>query len=164
MRKIFKVKVDKTNKFLLFVIGISIILLSLVVGVTLSIVLGLNELLSEILMECLLVAFSILILVFFPNLFCENEVEAEFNQDHVIFMKDNSEKTIYYNDIAEVQKTMILNRMHEEKGYYRMRVKHKGGCYVLYSTEKEYDERLDFEQVELSDLYFELKRRGVKCC
>ncbi len=162
--KIIKIKVDKTNKLLLCIIGLFILFLSLIVGVVLGEIFKLSSLMNEILIEFLLVVFSFIILKSFYNVFSEQELEAVFTNEYVVLKKKNSKRTIYYNDIIEVQKIMILNRMHEEKGYYRVRVKCKGRDYVLYSTETEYDKHMDFDEVEVSEIYFELKKRGVKCC
>lgn len=113
--KVYKVKVDKTNKLLLCVIEFFICLLSLVVGIVLGNIWGLGEFINEILMELLLIAFSVLVFILFPNILRDQEIQAEFKQDYVVIRKKNSKKIIYYKDIAEVQKIMVLNRNHEEK-------------------------------------------------
>lgn len=79
--------------------------------------------------------------------------------------KEKSSRTIFYEDISEVSKVMVLNnRTYTDKGHYKMKIKNKGKWYVIYSTEDEYKKHFDFEQTELSILYFEFKARGVKCC
>ncbi len=113
--KVYKVKVDKTNKLLLCVIEFFICLLSLVVGIVLGNIWGLGEYINEILMELLLIAFSVLVFILFPNILRAQEIQAEFKRDYVVIRKKNSKKIIYYKDIAEVQKIMVLNRNHEEK-------------------------------------------------
>lgn len=166
--KVYKVKVDKTNKLLLCVIELSILVLAFVCGFVIGNIFKLDQIINEIIYEVLIlffaVAFSILIFKLFPNILCEQEIEAEFNHDYVVLKKKKSKRRFYYKDITEVQKIMITDRLHEEKGYYRVRVKNMGRSYTLYSTEKEYDKHLDFEHVELSEVYFEFKRRGIKCC
>lgn len=58
---------------------------------------------------------------------------------------------------------MVINRFHMEKGYYRVKVKKPGIAYTLYSGGSG-NKQLDFEETELSKVYFEFKNRGVKCC
>ena len=98
----------------------------------------------------------------FPNI---QVLQVDYYYDRVVLRKEKSSRTIFYEDISEVSKVMVLNsRTYTDKGYYKMKIKNKGKSYVIYSTEDEYKKHLDFEQTELSNLYFEFKVRGVKCC
>lgn len=68
-----------------------------------------------------------------------------------------------YDQIREVEKMMIINRYHSEKGYYRVKIKAKGCMYTMYSGEDS-NEKLDFSEVGLSKIYAEFQNRGMKCC
>ena len=59
---------------------------------------------------------------------------------------------------------MILNRTQSEKGFYRIAIWTRSRKYRFYSNSAEIEQKLDFEQTELSQLYRELKRHHVKCC
>lgn len=98
---------------------------------------------------------------YFPNV---QVLQAKFYHDRVILKKGKANRSIYYKDISEVGKIMILTKERSEKGYYRVKIKNRGRSYVIYSTADEYEKHLNFEQTELSKLYLELKARGVKCC
>ena len=98
----------------------------------------------------------------FPNV---QVLQADYYHDRVVLQKEKSSRTIFYEDISEVSKIMILNsKTYTDKGHYKVKIKNKGKTYVIYSTEDEYKKHLDFEQTELSTLYFEFKGRAVKCC
>lgn len=58
---------------------------------------------------------------------------------------------------------MIINRMYTDKGKYRVVIRCKGRNYVVYSGENS-DLKLDFEQTEISKIYYEFKNRGIMCC
>lgn len=99
---------------------------------------------------------------YFPNV---QVLQADYYHDRVVLRKEKSSRTIFYEDISEVSKIMILtSKTYTDKGHYKMKIKNKGKWYVICSTEDEYKKHLDFEQTELSTLYFEFKARGVKCC
>ena len=91
------------------------------------------------------------------------ELEVEFKKDAVLFRKGRKERKITYADIREVEKMMIINRYHSEKGYYRVKVQMRGRSYAMYSGE-ESSKELDFDETDVSKIYYEFKRRGVKCC
>ena len=97
---------------------------------------------------------------YFPT---TEEIVATFEKEGVTFKKGKRIRKIAYTQIKEVQKMMIINRFHSEKGYYRVKIKTKGSAYALYTGEDS-SRQLDFEKTELSGIYFELKKRGVKCC
>ena len=88
----------------------------------------------------------------------------EFYDEYVLLKNSKSIRKICYSDIREVEKIMVINRMNIDKGYYRVKIKCKRKNYVVYSTSDEHRQQLDFEDTGISELYFELKRRGVKCC
>lgn len=44
-----------------------------------------------------------------------------------------------------------------------MVIRCKGRDYVMYSGEN-FDLKLDFEQTEISKIYYEFKHRGIMCC
>ena len=57
---------------------------------------------------------------------------------------------------------MVINRYQVSKGYYKITIKTKVKSYVMFSGEDS-DRKLDFDQTELSKIYKEFKRRGIKC-
>ena len=97
---------------------------------------------------------------FFPSV---EVVTAVFEEDSVVFERGKRVKRIVYADIIEIQKMMIINRFHSEKGYYRIKIKMRRGAYALYTGEDS-SRKLDFSETELSKIYFEFKNRGIKCC
>jgi len=97
---------------------------------------------------------------FFPS---TEQLEVTFCKDVVLFQRSRKKRAIEYTDIREVEKMMIINRYHSEKGYYRVKVKTKGNAYVMYSGERS-DLQLEFEETGISKVYFEFQKRGVKCC
>lgn len=97
---------------------------------------------------------------FFPSV---AELEVEFKQEEVVFRRGRKKRTIFYRNIREVEKIMIITQYHSEKGYYRVRIKTEGRPYTLYSGEDS-NKELDFEETGLSKIYFEFQNRGVKCC
>lgn len=118
---------------------------------------------GEVILLVILVVMCILLTKFeryFPK---AEELEATFKKDVVVFKRRRAERIITYSDITEVEKIMIINRYHSEKGYYRVKVKTKGRTYAMYSGEDS-NKELDFSETELSGIYYEFKNRGVKCC
>ena len=97
---------------------------------------------------------------FFPSV---ETVSAYFEEEGVRFQRGRRERWIAYTDIIEVQKMMVINRFHSEKGYYRVNIKTKRGAYALYTGEDS-SRKLDFNETELSNIYFGFKNRGIKCC
>ena len=90
-------------------------------------------------------------------------LEAVFGEDKVIFARGKKKRDIYYKDIKEVEKTMIINRYHLEKGYYRVKIKTSGMAYTIYSGE-DTGKCLDFAEVGVAEVYHEFQVRGIKCC
>lgn len=88
---------------------------------------------------------------------------AKFKEDHVILKRGKKERIIPYHKIKKVVKYMIINRTYQDKGHYRVVIRCKGRNYVMYSGENA-DLKLDFEQTEVSKIYFEFKHRGIMCC
>lgn len=69
------------------------------------------------------------------------------------------------SDIKEIRKTMIIDRIHNEKGKYRIKVCcHGKGTWIFESTEQEYEKHLDFENTELYRFYDACRSVGIKCC
>lgn len=72
---------------------------------------------------------------------------------------------VKYNDIVEVSKIMVIDRIHTEKGCYRMKIKCHGRTSLEFeTTEQEYDKHLDFEETELYVFYNACRKNGLKCC
>lgn len=88
---------------------------------------------------------------------------AAFYDDHIVLKRGKRERVIPYHKIKKVVKYMIINRMYTDKGKYRMVIRCKGRNYVIYSGEDS-TLKLDFEQTEISKIYYELKNRGIMCC
>lgn len=95
--------------------------------------------------------------------FSPEYVDVIFQENKVIFRRKNRKKEIFYDEIKEVEKMMVINRYHVEKGYYRIKIKTKKGSYAVYSGEDS-DKKLDFLQTDISQIYLEFQKRGVKCC
>lgn len=93
----------------------------------------------------------------------EEVLTAVFYDDYVVLKRGKRERTIPYDKIKKVVKYMIINRMYTDKGKYRMVIRCKGRNYVMYSGENS-DLKLDFEQTEISKIYYEFKHRGIMCC
>lgn len=92
-------------------------------------------------------------------------LEVMLTPEFVVLAKGQSKRKIYYSEILAVEKNMVISsKEHPEKGYYRVKIKCKGRNYMIYSTQDEYNRHLDFEDTELSKVYFEFETRGIKCC
>lgn len=107
----------------------------------------------------------ILFVVWLMDKFFEFEevLTAVFYDDYVVLKRGKRERTIPYHKIKKVVKYMIINRMYTDKGKYRMVIRCKGRNYVVYSGENS-NLKLDFEQTEISKIYYEFKHRGIMCC
>ena len=107
----------------------------------------------------------ILFVVWLMDKFLEFEevLTAVFYDDYVVLKRGKRERTIPYHKIKKVVKYMIINRMYTDKGKYRMVIRCKGRNYVMYSGENSFL-KLDFEQTEISKIYYEFKHRGIMCC
>lgn len=86
-----------------------------------------------------------------------------FQVEQVVLKRKNKERIIPYSSIKKVVKIMVFNRTYQDKGKYRVVIKCKSRNYAMYSGE-DYDLKLDFEQTEVSKVYYELKNRGIICC
>ena len=75
------------------------------------------------------------------------------------------EYAVKYDEIAEVDKMMVIDRIHDEKGCYRMKIKCHGRSSLEFeTTAQEYEKHLYFEDTELFVFYDACKRAGIKCC
>ena len=93
----------------------------------------------------------------------EEVLTAVFYDDYVVLKRGTHARTIPYNKIKKVVKYMIINRMYTDKGKYRVVIRCKGRNYVIYSGEDS-ELKLDFEQTEISKIYYEFRNRGIMCC
>jgi len=93
----------------------------------------------------------------------EEVLTATFYDDHIVLKRGKKERIIPYHKIKKVVKYMIINRMYTDKGKYRVVIRCKGRNYVIYSGEDS-QLKLDFEQTEISKIYYEFKNRGIMCC
>lgn len=91
------------------------------------------------------------------------EVIAIFKENEVVFIRNKKERVIPYAKIKNVVKIMVMSQYRTENGYYKVSVRVKGKNYVLFSGE-DADKHLDFEQTEISKIYYEFKNRGILCC
>ena len=75
------------------------------------------------------------------------------------------EYAVKYEEIADVDNMMVIDRIHDEKGCYRMKIKCHGRSSLEFeTTAQEYEKHLDFEDTELFVFYDACKRAGIKCC
>lgn len=93
----------------------------------------------------------------------EEILTATFYDDYIVLKRGKRNRVIPYHKIKKVVKYMIINRMYTDKGKYRVVIRCKGRNYVMYSGENS-DLKLDFEQIEISKIYYEFKHRGIMCC
>lgn len=92
-------------------------------------------------------------------------LKVSFLSDNVNILINGREYTVKYDEIAEVDKMMVIDRIHDEKGCYRMKIKcHGRGSLEFETTAQEYEKHLDFEDTELFVFYDACKRAGIKCC
>lgn len=82
----------------------------------------------------------------------------------MVFFRKRRKHRIAYKDIKEVEKVMIINRIYDEKGHYRLRIKTGHRSYRFYNPAEEFEKHPDFEETGLAQLYYEFRRHGVKCC
>ena len=88
-----------------------------------------------------------------------------FGEEQCVLRKGRREWIVSYQEITSVVKVMVLNRMFDEKGAYRVTIKRKGDRSITFwTTDQEYQEHREFEDTQLYGLYLEMKRHGVKCC
>lgn len=161
-----EIKVEKSNKFVFILLLFVIYPGAELVSSWLAKIIGIDSALFDvaIMMGWVILTFSCIVKLehYLPN---DTQIlQSEFYDEYVLLKKSKSIRKIYYSDIREVEKIMVINRMNIDKGYYRVKIKCKRKNYVVYSTSDEHRQQLDFEDTGISELYFELKRRGVKCC
>lgn len=110
---------------------------------------------------------TLLVLVFFAQILNKKGKQTEvlsarFEKDKVVFQTSKKKYEIAYENIKTVQMKMIINRYQIKKGYYKITIKVKGRNYTIFSGE-DAEKQLDFVQTEISNIYKEFKRRGIKC-
>lgn len=90
---------------------------------------------------------------------------VDFQEECCVLRKGRSEWNISYQDITSVVKVMVINRVFDEKGAYRVTIRRKGRRSITFwTTDQEYQEHRDFEDTQLYGLYLGLKSHGVRCC
>ncbi len=161
--KKFTINVEKTNKLILVVIFLLAFIGAYGTSVVAHELFGMDDVLEIIFpIGMLLSCFIILKLdKYIPH---NQTIEVHFREDSVSIFKGTKEYIVQYKDIVEVQKIMVIHQYNDDKGYYRVKIKCKGRNRVFYSTQEEYVNKVDFEQTEISKMYFEFKARGIKCC
>ena len=158
----YKVKVERFNRLQIFLLIFAVMWLAYGISYVIEKILGV-----EVPGEAVLLVLLVLLCVLMTK--CERyfpltiELDVEFGEYEVIFLQGNVRRKIAYAQIREVEKMMIINRYHSEKGYYRVKVKTKGISYAMYSGEEAVKE-LNFDETDVSKVYYEFKRRGIKCC
>lgn len=73
------------------------------------------------------------------------------------------EINIFYNDIKEVGKMMMLTQYAPEKGNYQLKIKTKNRSYRFFTPMEDYEKHLDFEQTEFAAVYKAFGKYGVTC-
>ncbi len=160
--KRFEVCVERMNRIQIFLVCMTVVLVAYGISTFLERIAGITVKGEIILL--FLVAIICFVLTKFEKYFPTTEMaEVVFRADKVTFIRGKRKRSIFYDDIKEVEKMMIINRYHSDKGYYRVKLKAKGGTYAMYSGENS-NENLDFSEVGLSKIYAEFQNRGVKCC
>ena len=160
--KRFEVCVERMNRIQTFAVCMVVILVAYGLSALLENTAGI-VIKGEIILLLLVVLICFLLTKyerFFP---ATEQLAAQFSKDEVTFIKGRKIRRVSYKDIKEVEKMMIINRYHIEKGYYRVKVKTKGGSYAMYSGE-ESSKELDFGETDVSKVYYEFLKRGIKCC
>ena len=157
--KIYDVVVEKRNRIQTFSICLIVILTSY----------GVSDYLSRLgieISESVILVLFIVILCFVENkygYFSAETMKVIFQKEKVVFQRRDKKREICYEDIIEIEKIMVINRYHGEKGYYRIKIKTKKWFYAIYSGEDS-GKQLDFSQTGISKVYFEFQNRGIKCC
>ena len=158
----YEVLVEKENKMLVLVALLTIFCVSAGIGAELQ------EVYPHLDVNFWIPFISLILLVilgFLLEKFVDFKeiITVTFQDKQVILKRKNKERIISYTSIKKVVKIMVFNRTYQDKGKYRVVIKCKGRNYVMYSGE-DYDLKLDFEQTEISNIYYEFKNRGVMCC
>lgn len=93
------------------------------------------------------------------------QITVHFGSDSMIFVINDTNNTVAYDQICEVCKIMVIDRVHDKKGYYRLKIKCRDrGNLEFDTTEQEYEAHLDFEETGLFVLYSACRQAGLKCC
>lgn len=93
------------------------------------------------------------------------QITVHFGSDSMIFVINDTNNTVAYDQICEVCKIMVIDRVHDKKGYYRLKIKCRDrGNLEFETTEQEYEAHLDFEETGLFALYSACRQAGLKCC
>lgn len=93
------------------------------------------------------------------------QLDITFLQDSVKLFIKGREYRITYDTVTEVSKIMVIDRMHDQKGCYRMKIKCHGRSNLEFeTTQQEYEKHLDFEETELFLFYDACRQAGLKCC
>ena len=160
--KRFEICVERMNRIEIFLVCMAVILAAYGISAFLKRVAGITVKGEIILL--FLVAVICFLLTKFEKFFPTTEIlQVVFGADKVTFIRGKRKRSIFYSNMKEVEKMMIINRYHSDKGYYRVKIKTKGCTYAMYSGE-DTNARFDFSEVGLSKIYTEFQNRGVKCC
>ena len=93
------------------------------------------------------------------------QITVHFWSDCMKFVINDKNDTVAYDQICEVCKIMVIDRVHDKKGYYRLKIKCRDrGNLEFETTEQEYEAHLDFEETGLFALYSACRQAGLKCC
>ena len=93
------------------------------------------------------------------------QVDVVLAMDDMKVTVNGKEDIVKYDAITEVSKNMVIDRIHSEKGCYRVTIKcHGRSDLVFETTQQEYDRHLAFEETELAVFYDACKTAGLKCC
>lgn len=91
-------------------------------------------------------------------------IQVTFSEEYVTLNLKRKTEKIFYADIKEVGKTMLITRSNWEKGNYQLKIKTKKRSYRFATPIIDYNKHFDFEETEFADLYKAFKEHGVKCC
>lgn len=92
-------------------------------------------------------------------------LQAELLDDCLILTQERHCWNIPLTEIREVMMVMRFDRIYVEKGKYKVVIKRKKHRSLTFmTTDKEYDLHSDFEDTELSKLYYALRAKGIYCC
>ncbi len=93
------------------------------------------------------------------------QLDISFLNDAVRILANDSEYIVKYDEITQINKMMVIDRVHGEKGCYRIKIKCHGRSSLEFeTTRQEYEKHLDFEDTELFIFYDACKKAGLKCC
>lgn len=158
------INVEKTNKLILGIIFLFAFIGAYGVSFVVQTLFAMNDIPEDIIFPVGMLLSCFIILKLDRYIPHNQTIEVNFREESVLISKGTKEHVIQYKDIVEVQKIMVVNHYNDDKGNCRVKIKCKGRNQVFYSTQEEYANKVDFEQTEISKMYFEFKARGVKCC